>query len=431
MFPVTGSQPSGRLQEGAHHSWLDQGGEECYSRRCQQELLSTGWCSNQGIPPPPVASPPPAGPLEVYQGRLFETAQRDISSNSVRAYRTGWNKYAGFCAILGVDPISHGLDIADVFECFLLYCVEDALRRIIPDTANGYVSHVLKKFEHMGVYYDRETARSIRYYAVFKALLREYNLKVPKRLRSRFPFTIPFILWSFKFIDENFFDPALVRVLKAAFVVGHAFSLRPGEFLYSSMDYDCSRYLCASTTFAWFNGEAFVATETHLWPRDTTPSHITSTLDVRKNTTCSGGPVAVARNSSGGSFCCVSIIAEYLRHASLREDEPLMVYQGRHLNTKLITEIMKKCAVAHDVDPDRVVPACLRKNVITQMDLNTPQLQRQLQGGWRSNAGEESYWTNLLQVADAAERAVHNAGNATINVIRAIFQTPTAVVPRR
>jgi hypothetical protein len=74
------------------------------------------------------------------------------------------------------------------------------------------------------------------------------------------------------------------------------------------------------------------------------------------------------------------------------------------------------------------VRPCEVKNVITQMDLNTPQLQRQLQGGWRSNAGEESYWANPLQVHNGA---VHNGGSASVNVIRAIFQTPSAVVPRR
>jgi hypothetical protein len=332
--------------------------------------------------------------------------------------------------ILGIDPVKHGLVLADVFECFLLYCVEDALRRTIPDTANQYVSQVLKKLDHMGIYPDREKARSPRYTAVLCALTRDYELKLPKRLRARFPFTVPFILWSFQYIVDHFFDPALIRVLKAAFVVGHAFSLRPGEFLYSAMDYDCSRFLCAATTFAWFDGEPFVATETHRWPPGV-PSHITSTLDVRKNSTDSGGPVAVARNPTGVSFCCVSIISDYLRYAGLSVDDPLMVYQGKHLDTKLISDIMKTCAVAHDIDPSRVVPACLRKNVITQMDLNTPQLQRQLQGGWRSRAGEDHYWTNLLQLADAAERAVHNAGNASIDVIRTIFQTPSAVVPRR
>ena len=85
---------------------------------------------------------------------------------------------------------------------------------------------------------------------------------------------------------------------------------------------------------------------------------------------------------------------------------------------------MKACAIAHDLDPTRVVPACLRKGVITQMDLNVPQLQRQLQGGWRSNAGEEHYWCRLLQVADANQAAVHTTGCATAEVIRNIFTTP-------
>jgi hypothetical protein len=292
------------------------------------------------------------------------------------------------------------------------------------------VSQVLKALDHMGIFPNRDTARTPRYAMVITALRRDYKKKRPKRLHSRIPFTVPFIVWCFHYIDTTIVDPAHVRALKAAFAAGHAFSLRPGEFLLSPMDYDCDRYLCAATTFAWFNDTAYCATEPHLWP-DGTPSHIVSTLDVRKNSEDSGGPVAVARNPSNSSFCCVSIIADYIRGAGLRSDDPLMVYQGKHMDAKLVSSIMKFCAVEHDIDPARVVPACLRKNVITQMDLNTPQLLRQLQGGWRSKAGEEHYWTNLLQVADSNERAVHNAGSATINVIRTIFQTPAAVVPRR
>jgi hypothetical protein len=84
---------------------------------------------------------------------------------------------------------------------------------------------------------------------------------------------------------------------------------------------------------------------------------------------------------------------------------------------------MKECGRHHNVDADRIVPACMRKNVITQMDLGTPQLLRQLQGSWRSNAGEVHYWANLLQVADSNTSAVHNTGCATIDVIRNIFGT--------
>jgi hypothetical protein len=84
---------------------------------------------------------------------------------------------------------------------------------------------------------------------------------------------------------------------------------------------------------------------------------------------------------------------------------------------------MKAAAAANDLDPKRTFAACLRRNVITQMDLSSSILLRQLQGGWRSNAGEEHYWAQLLQVADANQPAVHNAGSATIAVLRTIFST--------
>jgi hypothetical protein len=147
-------------------------------------------------------------------------------------------------------------------------------------------------------------------------------------------------------------------------------------------------------------------------------------LDYRKNTQGQGGPVGVAANPSTNldELCCVRVLTDYIRRAGLTANDPLFVtHEGKHLGTDEISAVMKTCAEHHDVDPTRVVPACMRKNVITQMALNTPQLQRQLQGGWRSRAGEEHYWAQLLQVADANQSAVHQAGSATIAVIQNIF----------
>jgi hypothetical protein len=115
------------------------------------------------------------------------------------------------------------------------------------------------------------------------------------------------------------------------------------------------------------------------------------------------------------------LIADYIRQANLSINDPLFCADHVHLPATELSQVMKACAEFHDVDPARIMPAGLRKNVITQMDLNTPQLQRMLQGGWRSNAGEVSYWTHLLQVADANQSAVHNDGGATISIIRTIF----------
>jgi hypothetical protein len=305
--------------------------------------------------------------------------------------------------------------------------VEDALRKIAPFTANEYVSHVLKHLEHEGLWKIRATARSERYTAVLRALLRDHAAKHMYRTEARIPFTVPFILWSFDYIDRTYPDPAEQRLLKAILAAGHAFSLRPGEYLKCPQNYEANRFIRAGTTFAWFQGQPFVAFEPDTWPPGV-PSHISSTLDVRKNSLNKGGLVAVAANPlppGPERLCCVRIIADYIRHAGLTIQDPLFCRNHVHAGSTELSAIMKTCAQFHDVDPDRIMPASLRKNVITQMDLNTPQLQRLLQGGWRSNAGEDSYWTHLLQVADANEHAVHNAGGATIAVIRTIFgRTP-------
>jgi hypothetical protein len=319
-------------------------------------------------------------------------------------------------------PISHGLEWPQVFECFLVYCVEDAHVKLIPDTADQYVSHVLKHVEHkVGDYDIRTTARSALYQAVHAAFERDHKAKMPLRLTARIPFTVPFILWSFSYIDQHFESEAMCRLLKAAMAAGHAFSLRPGEYLLSSHRYETERYLRGVTTFGWFEGVPYPATEG--WPEGY-PTHITSMLDYRKNAQGQGGPVGVAANPSTNldELCCVRVLTDYIRRAAIKADDPLFVTsEGKHLGTDEISTVMKTCAEHHDVDSKRVVPACMRKNVITQMTLNTPQLQRQLQGGWRSRAGEEHYWAQLLQVADANQSAVHQAGSATIAVIQNIF----------
>jgi hypothetical protein len=287
----------------------------------------------------------------------------------------------------------------------------------------------------MNIWSVRETARSLRFIAVRTSLERKHKKKHPKRTTGRIPFTLPFIVWSFTYIDERYSSPSLRRVLKAALVAGHAFSIRPGEFLYSTHQYEEDRYLGAGTTLVWFPSPLsptepipYAATAPHTWPQDSSPTHITSSLDHRKNSQNAGQPVSVAANPNKGpnNICCVSVLCDYIRNTQLSPTDPLFVYDGEHLDTTEISSVMKTCAIHHDIDPDRVVPASLRKNVITQMDLNTPEILRKMQGGWKSNTGETHYFTHLLQLADANQAAVHNAGSATIEVIRAIFCTPAA-----
>lgn len=163
--------------------------------------------------------------------------------------------------IQSIDPYLHGCPWPQIFECFLVYCVEDAFRRITPLVADGYVSHVLKFIEHQqGDYSVRAGARTALYKAAFSAFQRDHLASKPLRLRARIPFTVPFIIWTLGYIERTYADAALQRVLKAAIATGHALSLRPGEYLESTHHYETERFLGAASTYAWFNGEPYCAT---------------------------------------------------------------------------------------------------------------------------------------------------------------------------
>lgn len=321
----------------------------------------------------------------------------------------------------------------DIFECFFLFAIEDAAIPIAPKTADEYVSHVLKMLEHTQGRWDiRATARTPRFKAVYTAAHREHLTNKPHRTTSRIPFTVPFIVWALAYIDRTYPDRALQRVLKAAISAGHALSMRPGEFLKSSKNYAPERYLRAGTTYAWFNDEAFPASDASMWPAGL-PSHISSILEIRKNT-LEGGSLAMAANPlppAPGRFCSVTLMSDYIRHANLTMEDPLFCYQGHHLDTKFISTIMKACAAHFGIDESRIMPASLRKNVITQMPLDTPEILRRRQGGWQSNAGDKFYCADLMQTATANAAAVHSAGGATINVIKTFMGKGSGDLPPR
>ncbi len=177
FFLITAAYPHGSLPSCLSHCGLDRGSPQRDGRRDQQELLGNKrrcpeeWIvSGYQVPPRSNAE----SLVLSYQSRLRDVAKRDIHYHSLLTYRNGWRKFLGFCVIFDVPPLSPGVPWPDIFECFLLYAVQDALRKVAPFTANEYVSHVLKHLEHEGFWNIRASARSPRYNAVQHALIRDH-----------------------------------------------------------------------------------------------------------------------------------------------------------------------------------------------------------------------------------------------------------------
>lgn len=60
-----------------------------------------------------------------------------------------------------------------------------------------------------------------------------------------------------------------------------------------------------------------------------------------------------------------------LRLANLSDGDPLFSTAENHLRTTEISAVVKECERHHDVEPVRIVPVCMRKNVITQMEYSS------------------------------------------------------------
>jgi hypothetical protein len=220
--------PLGSLPVSLNHYRMNRGGAQC-DGGCDPSSVSG---LKRGRPPEwPVSGldlPALTNATSLiygYQRRLRNAAKRHIHHHLLHACRNGWRKYLEFCTIFGLEPLLPGAAWPDIFECFLLYAVEDALRKIAPFTSNEYVSHVLKHLEHEGLWKIRPTARSERYTAVLRALLCDHAANHMYRTDARIPFTVPFILWSlFDYIDRTYQAPP-------NHVCSRLSSLRPGEYL--------------------------------------------------------------------------------------------------------------------------------------------------------------------------------------------------------
>jgi hypothetical protein len=137
---VAAAYPLGSLPACFSHCRMDPGSPQRDSRCYQSEFLGDKRRWSLGGYERPQSSNAESLVLS-YQSRIRDATQRDIHHRSLVTYRNGWRKYLGFCAIFDVAPLSPGVPWPDMFECFLLYAVQDALRKIAPGIANEYVSH--------------------------------------------------------------------------------------------------------------------------------------------------------------------------------------------------------------------------------------------------------------------------------------------------
>ena len=151
------------------------------------------------------------------------------------------------------------------------------------DTANSYLSHVIKRAMERRILPNSETIRTDYVGGVLEGLRKTSASSTPQRQRVRIPMTYPLLLTAVAITEKlRFVQPAAHAAITAALALGYGCSLRPGEYLVTGSQRGKSKMVSASKVFLWWDRRPFALSDAANFPKGPA-DRVTVTLDSTKN----------------------------------------------------------------------------------------------------------------------------------------------------
>lgn len=319
-----------------------------------------------------------------------------------------------------------------VFACFVSWLILEKHVRAI--TASCYVSHVINDLICTRSIPNSDQIRTAYLSKLLRGYTRMQAANAPARFRTRIPLHGALFHDALSVIETcPHYSDWHKFTLKAAFALGFALSLRPGEYLTSSPPIPLDHQADSSQSFLWFDEHPYNICYPHNFPPGKRADRFSVVISKRKNDQFGkyAGPRAVSRNPDSNSpFCIVRIIQQWVTKYPPPPHSPLLSdsIHGR-INRSTISDILRVVAVKNNLDPSRLVPHSLRYAVIQSLIANNfDENTRQQQGAWRSKSGRESYEQRSLIHADAIAFAVHDMNAFPRSHITNIFSRDQTAV---
>lgn len=316
-----------------------------------------------------------------------------------------------------------------LLERFLVYLCDEV--GVTPDTANQYLSHVTRGAVHWGLVDTSAELRSEGVRLVLAGLRQEQALVAqPRRDSSRIPFT-----WDmFLLLDGGVLSrlPLIRRVaLRAAFAVGFGASLRPGEYLpQPDQQFDPRKHVCVENVAVWYGEVAYplCSDEVLLGSERATSLHIH--LSYRKNDAFgSSGAFVIPANPSGSDPCLVAMVVEYARVLRPLEGRPLFRQPLCPITRQDLRDTLRELAELVGVDPQRLVPHCLRYGaVVSMLAHGADRDQIRLRGGWLAESGPVSYFRQSVEAARRAAAAVYDERAGRVEELVGLYSAASDAV---
>ena len=273
---------------------------------------------------------------------------------------------------------------------------------VAADTANSYLSHVIKRAVERRVLPSSEAIRTNYVGGVLEGLRKSSAPSTPQRQRVRIPMTYPLLLTAVAITARLWnTQPYACAAITAALALGYGCSLRPGEYLITGKRQSLSKVVSASRVYLWWKRQPFALSDSANFPEGPA-DRVTVTLDTTKNDPYGKGmPRGVSRAPEGAQFCCVTAIERYARASRLTPEQPAISVGSKGLGWDYVRTITRLTAIEHGLDPARLVPHSLRHGAPTQMaSTGSTVADIRQQGGWASDKGPVTYMLPTFAAAD-------------------------------
>ena len=251
----------------------------------------------------------------------------------------------------------------------------------------------------------------------------------PLRLVTRIPGSYTIVAECLLLIDTQ--HPAGSPTwlsLRAAFAFAYGISPRPGEYLDNGRHKPLCSQAASDLCVFWWGDDYYPITNTAAFPHGP-PDAFSVLLDhIKNNPLGKAGPRSVACNPYDTGFCCVSILFAYTVALRPRPGTPFLSGSGSQVTWTQVRNILSAVATKLGLPVDRLLPHSLRSAANSQF-LHLSPLDRQLQGGYSTDNGANTYLANSVQHARRVQHPLYDPTTVPTSHLRLNFATPALPPP--
>lgn len=254
--------------------------------------------------------------------------------------------------------------------------------------------------------------------------VKEDAAAVPLRLVTRIPGSYTIVAECLLLVDSQYpAGTATWLSLRAAFAFAYGISPRPGEYLDSGRHKPLCSQAASDLCVFWWADDYYPITNVAAFPPGT-PDAFSVLLDhIKNNPLGKAGPRSVARNPHPTGYCCVSILFDYVTALRPGPGTPFLSGSGTQVTWTKVREILRTVALKLGLPEHRLLPHSLRSAANSQF-LHLSPLDRQLQGGYCTDGGANTYLANSVQHARRVQHALYDPTTVPTSHLRLNFTTP-------